>query len=234
MTWKNEAAEYAVKCLPKESCGLLAIIKGKETFWPCRNLAEEPEEYFILEPDDWADCEDQGELIGVVHSHTHGTAFPSDTDKASCEYLGLPFHIYSVEQKDWYSFEPQGYKSGLLGRRWIWGKHDCWSVITDWYKERKNIFIKDWPRPKSPKEFAMNPEFEFALPKLGFTEIENIIDLKEGDVLLMVGTNKKLNHVALYIGNQTILNHNVNQLSCREIYDLEYIKNTKKVYRYAN
>ena len=80
----------------------------------------------------------------------------------------------------------------------------------------------------------MNPEFEFALPKLGFTEIENIIDLKEGDVLLMVGTNKKLNHVALYIGNQTILNHNVNQLSCREIYDLEYIKNTKKVYRYAN
>ena len=46
-------------------------------------------------------------------------------------------------------------------------------------------------------------------------------------------SNNTLSHVALYLGNQTVLNHNVNQLSCRETYDLEYIQKTKKVYRYA-
>ena len=43
MSWKDKAAEYAVECLPNESCGLLAIIKGKETFWPCKNLSEAPD-----------------------------------------------------------------------------------------------------------------------------------------------------------------------------------------------
>ena len=233
MSWKDKAVEYAVNCLPKESCGLLAVINGKETFWPCKNLAEEPEEYFIIAPDDWADCEDQGELMGIVHSHTQGSAFPSEADKASCEYLGLPFYIYSIEQKNWHSFKPDGYKSGLLGRRWIWGKHDCWSLITDYFFEKKQIKLKNWPRPKKIKEFIQNPYFEKVLTGSGFKEVDKN-NIEEFDVLLMIGVDDKLNHVALYIGNQTILNHNVNQLSCREIYDLEYIQNTKKVYRYAN
>ena len=142
MSWKDKAAEYAVECLPNESCGLLAIIKGKETFWPCKNLSEAPDEYFVMCPDSWAECEDQGELIGIVHSHTYGSALPSDADKASCEHLGLPFYIYSVEHKDWYSFKPSGYKSGLFGRTWIWGKHDCWSLITDYFLEKKTNKIK--------------------------------------------------------------------------------------------
>ena len=32
MNWKDKAAEYALECLPHESCGLLAIIKGKKLF----------------------------------------------------------------------------------------------------------------------------------------------------------------------------------------------------------
>ncbi|BCV05749.1 MAG: hypothetical protein CM15mV115_250 [Caudoviricetes sp.] len=43
--------------------------------------------YFIIDPDDWADCEDNGEIIGIVHSHPTGFIYPSDNDKASCEFL---------------------------------------------------------------------------------------------------------------------------------------------------
>ena len=114
MIWKTKAGEHSLSCLPKESCGLLALIKGKETFWPCKNLSEVPEQYFVIDPDDWADCEDQGELIGIVHSHTYGSAFPSDADKASCEFLGLPFYIYSIEQKHWHRFEPSGIHLGCI------------------------------------------------------------------------------------------------------------------------
>jgi len=231
MNWKERAAIHADKEAPKESCGLLAIIKGKETYWPCENLSESPDEFFVIDPDNWADCEDEGELIGIIHSHPYGSALPSDADKASCEHLGLPFYIYSVEQKNWVDFEPSGYTSGLYGRTWIWGKHDCWSLVTDYFLNKKQINLKFWERPKSIKTFCENPYFEKVLTGSGFKEVskDNIIN---DDVLLMQGPDEKLNHVALYIGDQTILHHNIRQLSCRELYDLRYIEATKKVYRY--
>jgi len=231
MNWKEQAAIHADKQAPKESCGLLAIIKGKETFWPCENLSESPDEFFVIDPDNWADCEDEGELIGIIHSHPYGSALPSEADKASCEHLGLPFYIYSVEQKNWIDFEPSGYTSGLYGRTWIWGKHDCWSLITDYFLDKKQINLKFWERPKSIKTFCENPYFEKVLTGSGFKQVskDNIIN---DDVLLMQGPDEKLNHVALYIGDQTILHHNIRQLSCRELYDLRYIEATKKVYRY--
>ena len=231
MNWKEQAAIHADEQAPKESCGLLAIIKGKETYWPCKNLSESPDEFFVIDPDNWADCEDEGELIGIIHSHPYGSALPSEADKASCEHLGLPFYIYSVEQKNWVDFEPSGYTSGLYGRTWIWGKHDCWSLVTDYFLDKKQINLKFWERPKSIKTFCENPYFEKVLTGSGFKEVskDNIIN---DDVLLMQGPDEKLNHVALYIGDQTILHHNIRQLSCRELYDLRYIEATKKVYRY--
>jgi len=231
MNWKEQAAIHADEQAPKESCGLLAIIKGKETYWPCENLSESPDEFFVIDPDNWADCEDEGELIGIIHSHAYGSALPSEADKASCEHLGLPFYIYSVEQKNWVDFKPSGYTSGLYGRTWIWGKHDCWSLITDYFLNKKQINLKFWERPKSIKTFCENPYFEKVLTGSGFKEVskDNIIN---DDVLLMQGPDEKLNHVALYIGDQTILHHNIRQLSCRELYDLRYIEATKKVYRY--
>ena len=231
MNWKEQAAIHANKQAPKESCGLLAIIKGKETYWPCKNLSESPDEFFVIDPDNWADCEDEGELIAIIHSHPYGSALPSEADKASCEHLGLPFYIYSVEQKNWIDFEPSGYTSGLYGRTWIWGKHDCWSLITDYFLNKKQINLKFWQRPKSIKTFCEDPYFEKVLTGSGFKQVskDNIIN---DDVLLMQGPDEKLNHVALYIGDQTILHHNIRQLSCRELYDLRYIEATKKVYRY--
>ncbi|BCV05426.1 MAG: hypothetical protein CM15mV107_040 [Caudoviricetes sp.] len=87
-------------------------------------------------------------------------------------------------------------------------------------------------RTKSLKEFAEKPYFDKILDDAGFVEIDKE-SIKENDVLLMEGAEEKLNHVALYIGNQTIFHHNIKQLSCREIYDLRYIQATKKVFRYA-
>ena len=97
---------------------------------------------------------------------------------------------------------------------------------------KKQIKLKEWDRPKKIKTFTDNPYFEKVLTGSGFKEV-NKDDIQENDVLLMEGAEEKLNHVALYIGNQTIFHHNIKQLSCREIYDLRYIQATKKVFRYA-
>ena len=232
MNWKLEAEQHAETEHPDESCGLVAIIKGEQKYWPCKNLSKQNFDYFILDPEDYADCEDHGEIVGLVHSHPHGSANPSDTDKAGCEFSGLEWHIYSLEMKSWHSFKPSGWTpDNLIGRQWAWGIQDCWSLICDYYKEKLSIDIKKWPRPKTIKDFAENPYFEKVLLGSGFKEVE-LEDIKENDVLLMEGAYQKLNHVALYIGDQTILHHVIGKLSCREIYDLEYLQITKKVFRY--
>ena len=234
MNWKESFKEYAKEQAPNEACGLLAVIKGEETFWPCKNIAEGKFEFFMLDPDDWAECEDAGEVIGVIHSHPVGSATPSDTDKAACEHLGFPYFIYSIQHDHWEKLEPSDWKApSLIGRRFIWGKYDCWSIVTDWLKENKNIDIPYWPRPKSMKKFEENPEFEYALPKLGFQKQDKTEKFKIGDVLLFTGSKNKLNHVAVYIGDSMILNHNFRALSCREPLHFEHQQTLRQVYRYA-
>ena len=234
MTWKDDALQHAKKDAPYEACGLLAIHKGKEKYYPCKNIAEELTDQFIIDPDDWIKTEDEAEITAVVHSHPKHPSVASDADLASCEYLDLPFYIVSLVNNNWSYYEPSGYKKCLIGREWVWNVQDCWSLVEDWYKEVRNINIEHWPRPKNLKEFNNNPLFEYGLPKVGFKEIQSTIDLEKGDVLLMDTTNtNKLNHVALYIGEQTILQHCIKKLSCRETFDQDYIDCTKKRYRYA-
>ena len=234
MIWKESFKKYAEQQLPDEACGLLAIIEGKATFWPCKNLAEGKHSFFALDPDDWAECEDTGEIIGVIHSHPIRPAIPSDTDKAACEHLGYPYYIFSVENQGWTMFEPSGWKApSLIGRKFIWGKYDCWSIVTDWLKENKNIEIPYWQRPKTLKLHRENPDFEKALPLLGFVKQPEKNDLEVGDVLLFEGLKNSLNHVAVYIGDMMILNHSYKSLSCREFFGLKYQKRLRGVYRYA-
>ena len=233
MTWKTEAEKHAVDCLPAEACGLLAIIEGVEKYWPCKNLGDSSFEFFIIDPDDWAECEDTGEIIGVIHSHPIGSAQASETDKAACEHIGFPYYIYSVEQKNWNQIKPTGWKTpSLIGRTWVWGKHDCWSVISDWYYETKNIKLKKWERPKKIKDFLANPLFEKGLPITGFKKQPTNDDIQVGDVLLFESVTKNLDHVAVYIGDMMILNHNIKGLSCREPFDLRYQQSLRGVYRY--
>ena len=114
MSWKDIALQHAKKDAPNEACGLVAIYKGKEKYFPCKNLAEDPEDQFIIDPDDWVKAEDIGEIVAVFHSHPNSPPFPSQADLASCEYLDLPFYIVTPESEQWNYFEPFGYKKGFL------------------------------------------------------------------------------------------------------------------------
>ena len=231
MTWKDKAAQHAKDCFPQESCGLLAIVKGKETYFPCKNLANNLCSYFIIDPDDWAFAEDSGELTAIIHSHPTGPIFPSKTDKTACEYLGLPWHIYSPEQNDWHYFEPTGYKpQPLLGREWIWKAQDCWTLVVDYFKSQ-NLKLKDWPRPKDPTEMLTNGLFEYALPKTGLVEVTD--DIQKDDVLLMSMAKNTGCHVGVYVGEQMVLHHQVGRLSSRDLLDEQMYKSIYKRYRHA-
>ena len=65
MSWKLEAIKHAKKDTPHEACGLVGVYKGKEKYYPCINLAEDLEDQFIIDPDSWANAEDEAEIIAV-------------------------------------------------------------------------------------------------------------------------------------------------------------------------
>jgi proteasome lid subunit RPN8/RPN11 len=125
---------------PKEACGfVLSTSKGKERYFPAINISEDPESYFVLDPNSYAQAEDIGNIIAICHSHPNDGCEPSEADKSSCEATNKPWHILSWPGNKLFSWEPSGYEAPILGRQFSYGILDCCTLIRDYYKKELNI-----------------------------------------------------------------------------------------------
>ena len=231
MNWKEAALAHAKEQDPEESCGLLLNIKGKQRYYPCRNLSAQLDEYFILDPEDYIKASNLGDITAIIHSHPDTPPVASQADKMSCEQSKLPWYIVNPKTETWGYYEPCGYKAPLLGRPWVWAVTDCWSLIVDWYKEERSIELLDYERPTRIEEFTNDPVFERYLPSRGFRLLKPDEPLINGDVLAMSILGKGLNHVGIFIDGD-VLHHSADRLSCREPYNPWLLKCTGGRYRY--
>ena len=237
MTWKDDALLHAKEQDPKESCGLLLNIRGKEKYFPCQNLSITSHQCFIMNPEDFVKGDQLGEIIGIVHSHPITPPVPSEADKISCEDSNLPWYIVNPKTETWGYYEPCGFKPPLLGRTWVWGVTDCLSLVEDWYEQEKGISFKKATRPLTPEIFHENPQskedgdFNNYLIAAGFRLLEPNEKLKNGDVLAMSILGKGLNHVGIFLDGD-VLHHLGYRLSCKEPYNPWLLKCTGGRYRY--
>ncbi len=99
----DEMVAHAYAGLPNEACGLLVGHADRDEvvrFVATRNVAESARIYTIdgleqMKAERAAEAEGLA-VIGVMHSHTHTTAYPSPTDVAQAEWLDPAWHFVIV------------------------------------------------------------------------------------------------------------------------------------------
>jgi proteasome lid subunit RPN8/RPN11 len=227
-TLVEEVYAHAIATAPHECCGLAIIFKGKLKYIPCTNMLSG--DAFCIPVEEYAKAEELGEVVGVCHSHVNIPAVPSEADKVACEASQVPWLIVSIPTKEFTILNPEGYKAPLIGRPFYHGVLDCYSIVRDYYKEVLNISIPDFRRDNCWWDLGQNLYLE-NYEKAGFTKVQ---DLKEHDVILMALGSTIVNHAAVYIGDNKVLQHCTNRLSSRDVYGGYWQKNTHCVVRHRS
>lgn len=223
-------AEY-----PRESCGLIVIRKGKERYWPCRNLSTETDPVkvnFHMHHEDSVAAEESGDVVAVVHSHPNGSPLPSQADLVACEASELPWVIIGWPTGEVNEFAPTGYQAPLIGRVFAHGVLDCYSIIRDWYQQELQIELPNFVRPDGWWHTELDLYREH-FAEAGFHAIDES-QLKKHDVILMQLASNKTNHGAIYLGSGIILHHPMNRLSGRDQFGGFWHKNMTHCLRHKD
>lgn len=221
---------HAAQEYPRESCGLVVVVKGKQRYVPVRNVAER-NEHFVMHPEDQAAAEDLGEVVMVVHSHPNLPATPSQADLVGCEASGLPWLIVNWPTGAVHQFSPSGYIPPLYGREFSHGVLDCYTFIQQYYQQELAITLPDFDRCDEWWLKGQNLYLE-GFESAGFERVQD--KPKKHDVLLMRVASPVPNHGAVYLGDGLIGQHQMHRLSSRDVYGGWYEKITTHVLRHRS
>ncbi len=237
---KQDAIAHAISVFPTESCGLIAVIKGKEKYFPCVNHAQTKSEHFIISGEQWAEVEDQGEITAVVHSHPNASSDPSQGDKIQCENTGVDWYILSIGQEpgadphfhDMSAIAPCGYEAPLVGREFFHGSTDCFTLVRDYYKRVLGIELTNYQRTDGWWERGENLYMK-NLEAEGFYEVSEK-DMRKGDMIVMQIMAKEPNHAGVYLGDGLFLHHLYGRLSSRDVYGGMWREATRVIVRHKD
>ena len=235
-----EALRHAEQEYPRECCGL--VVGG--LYRPCRNIAETPDQHFVLDPADYKAAMRQGEIQAVVHSHPDYPAVSSEADRLGCEESGLPWAIIPVaagvaDEPAW--IFPVGADAPLIGREFIHGVHDCLSIVLDFYQRELGVDLGVYEREDGWWD-AGKDYYRDLLPKAGFRQVN---DLRQSDVVLMQIRAPVPNHAGIYLETgvlqtepehypapQSILHHFYGRDSRRDPYGGYWLEKTVSIWRH--
>lgn len=233
------AQDHAIQCYPNESCGLIVLSSDGERYVPCANSHNKPSEHFRLSGESFAEAEELGDIVAVVHSHPNASGNPSDADRVQCELSELPWHILSIGMVDGQPefgaqgyCEPCGYEAPLEGRQFAHGILDCFTLFKDFLWREYQIRVSNYDRED---DWWNNGCDLYSIDRLnaeGFFQITD--DPKRGDIILMNVRSKVANHAAVYLGDGTILHHLHGRLSRKEAYGGYWAERTMLIVRHKD
>lgn len=249
---KKDIIAHAKNSYPNECCGLII----GNCYHPCANIAKDPKNSFEIDPSDFVVLSALGEVQAIVHSHPNGEPLPSEADRVQMGLHGVPWVICgfgtSVTGDEYCqvkSHQPRPYSAPLIGRDYIHGVQDCYSLVRDYYWRECGIALSDyerdvdwWENPDSANLYVEN------FIKEGFVQVP-ISDIKKHDAIIcMVGRTYYPNHALIYlgdgvliseqapvvIGSGLVLHHPHGALSRREIFGESWQKRAVMVVRHKD
>ena len=217
--------QHAQACYPSEACGFVIAVGKKAVFRPAANVAQDPRDQFVIDHRDYAAAEDTGEILAIWHSHPELTTAPSDADRAGCNMTELPWLISSIRREAQgfvhdgpHLLSPDDWRAEYVGRPYVFGTFDCYSLLTDFYE--REFAIKLHPFAELRIRNWWGRGYDILGDNWASQGFEPVTDgqFEHGDLLLIAMDSSVANHVAIYVTGDIILHHLVNRLSRRETF----------------
>lgn len=232
----DSVMNHAKNCYPYECCGLIIENENKKLeYIECTNIVPDNENErlgakynFAIDPREYVEAEERGDIKYIVHSHPDASSRPSKNDIARCNESGLPWLIVSYPSQDYRIVEPC--EPDLIGRDFVLGVYDCYGLIMDYYKKTLGIELPDYRVNYHWWENGENLYLD-NYSNAGFVEVNH---LKKHDVILMQVESVVTNHAGIIIDNNTLLHHLYGRQSCRVPYGGYYRDRTTKILRHKN
>ena len=230
--------EQSFKEAPFECCGLIVRNeRNKPIVFPCENVSNDKEDNYKISPEDYLSASDSGDIEAVYHSHSKESHWDNFTPLDLInEGHGLEVVLYLLHKNKFLISSKNNYLNQYLERDYVPKVTDCFTLLTDFYKDQLNIHVKQYDYSvfdffneenwKNKKESPFDVYFE----KEGFEEVE-YEDIKLHDVLFFKNVKEFAPtfscHMALYMGDDIMLHQPFNMVS-------ELSPFTKKHMRYIN
>lgn len=214
----GEFKEHILYCYPQEGCG---IINDEDIFIPCENVHDEPINNFMIDLE--ISKLYDGTNYKVVHSHcanfcdiADDPRSPSHADMLSQEATGVPYGIVHCDGENvtdilWFGkdeIEP------LINRRYIKNVYDCYTLARDFYRLNFDIDFGSHPRP--PDWQSWNPHYITQHYSEDFVDVPIGAELQKGDILLYAIGSHIINHIGIFIEDDTFIHHLHNRISCED------------------
>lgn len=210
-----------------EVCGLIIEKDGEYIPIRCKNVSYNPSEHFIVDPFDYLMAAQQGTIVAVYHSHNDNKLnfnFLSMFDIDQSKFNQLIYILYYIPKGTFNIIDPKEASCKYLGRKFVLGKMDCWTLAQDFYRDEFQIILGDYERSSGWKK--QNPNImENSFLAEGFVEVK---DLKFGDLLLFSRSiSKPAEHIGIYIGSNLFLHQSDKEDSNISLYNHFYQSTTK-------
>lgn len=205
----EQMLSYFKRYAPQEGCGVIvrnppSINGGSIEFLPMYNSAVDPLNHFSIDAKDIAqlyiaNCA----ILAIVHNHPKGSADPSPHDIASMNLHQRPFLIVGMDN-DYQWHEPR--RVPLVGRPYVHGMQDCYSIVRDYYARELGIMLPDierkdrwWEDANAASLYVDNFE------AFGFVRVDKK-DMRKHDLLLCRwGQTQHVNHALIYLADDANL-----------------------------
>lgn len=212
----------AERCFPKEACGFV-IGRGKKALFMAAENVAQGENQFVIDHRSYALAEDTGEILAIWHSHPNADGTPSEADLAGCEATELPWLISPLRageggfvHDETTLTQPSGFQMPYVGRPYLFGTFDCYSLLSDFYLREYGIRLDHLPHTRIPQWWRHGYDIiEDNWRAQGFVEVTDG-SFEEGDTLTFAMDSEVANHIAVYVTGDIMLHHLVGRLSRKE------------------